>query len=289
MQLTTVKSPWFFVIVSGEVKIMIKMVALDLDGTLLTSDKQISPRNEQALKALHQQGVKIVLCTGRPINAIWKYIEQLGLTNDDDYTITFNGALVIQNTEKTVLSQKGISKQKLQLLHDFAQTNGLPLDILDFEDVYPITDLKRSVYQQMLNAKIDFVPTDFDQLDADDYSKAVMATEPAILNDAFDRVTDEMFETYHIVRSQPKILEFLDHDMDKAVGLEALLNHFGWTFENLMVFGDAENDLGMLKSAQVGVVMENGKDEIKRQGTDVTGTNDADGVAEFVEKYADFA
>ena len=76
---------------------MIKMVALDLDGTLLTSDKKISQRNEAILKQLHHDGIKIVLCTGRPINAIWKYIEQLGLTNVDDYTITFNGALVIQN------------------------------------------------------------------------------------------------------------------------------------------------------------------------------------------------
>lgn len=56
---------------------MIKMIALDLDGTLLTSDKKISERNEHELKSLANQGIKIVLCTGRPINAIWKYIEQL--------------------------------------------------------------------------------------------------------------------------------------------------------------------------------------------------------------------
>jgi len=267
---------------------MIKMIALDLDGTLLTSEKTISARNESALKKLHSEGIKIVLCTGRPINAIWKYIEQLGLTDSDDYTITFNGALVIQNTEKKVLSQQGISKQKLQLLHDFAEINGLPLDVLDFQAVYPITDLKQSVYQKMLNANIDFIPTKFNQLDNHDFSKAVMATNPEILDDTFKKVSQEMFDTYHIVRSQPKILEFLDHDMDKAVGLEALLTNFGLNFDNLMVFGDAENDLGMLKSAEVGVVMDNGKDDIKQQGTDVTGTNDDDGVAQFIENYQYF-
>ena len=63
---------------------MIKMIALDLDNTLLNSDKEISKRNEQVLKQLHEQGIRVVLCTGRPINAIWPYIEQLGLTQDEE-------------------------------------------------------------------------------------------------------------------------------------------------------------------------------------------------------------
>ena len=68
---------------------MIKMIALDLDNTLLNSRKEISARNEAVLKKLHEQGIRVVLCTGRPINAIWPYIEQLGLTAAEDYTITF--------------------------------------------------------------------------------------------------------------------------------------------------------------------------------------------------------
>lgn len=264
---------------------MIKMIALDLDGTLLTSDKKISERNEHELKSLANQGIKIVLCTGRPINAIWKYIEQLGLTDPDDFTITFNGALVIQNPQRRVLTQQGMNKQQLELLHSFGADHRLPLDVLDFEAVYPLTDLTPSIYQQMLNAKIDFIPTDFQQLTSQSYSKAVMADQPEILDQAFAQLTPEMFSHYHIVRSQPKILEFLDHDMDKAVGLKALLAHYNWTFDNLMTFGDAENDLGMLKAAQVGVVMDNGLPEIKAQGTDVTLTNDQDGVAVFLEKY----
>lgn len=264
---------------------MIKMVALDLDGTLLTSDKKISARNEATLKQLGQQGVKVVLCTGRPINAIWPYIEQLGLVGAEDYTITFNGALVIQNPDKVVLAKQGMPKQQLELLHNFADQHELPMDVLDFKAVYPMTDLRPSIYQQMLNAKIDFLPTSFSGLADQDYTKAVMASQPEVLDDAFSQLTQQMTDQYHIVRSQPKILEFLDAKMDKAVGLEALLAHYGWTFDNLMTFGDAENDLGMLKAAKVGVVMDNGQDDIKAAGTDVTLTNDQDGVADFVERY----
>lgn len=76
---------------------MQQMIALDLDNTLFNSDKEISPRNEQVLKRVHQAGVKIVLCTGRPINAIRNYLDQLELNQAEDYTINFNGGLVTNN------------------------------------------------------------------------------------------------------------------------------------------------------------------------------------------------
>lgn len=261
------------------------MVALDLDGTLLTSDKKISPKNETSLKKITEEGIKVVLCTGRPINAIWKYIEQLGLTDSEDYTITFNGALVIQNPDRIPLAKKGIQKGQLGLLHDFCVNGGYPLDILDFEQVYPITDLTPSVYQKMLNANIEFTPQSFDQIPDQAYTKAVMATDADILDRVVTEITPVMDQQYHVVRSQPKILEFLDHDMDKSVGLKSLLSHYGWDFSNLMAFGDAENDAGMLQNAKVGVVMANGKPEIKRLGTDVTLSNDDDGVAAFIDNY----
>ena len=137
----------------------------------------------------------------------------------------------------------------------------------------------------MLNANIAFVPKSYADLKEQPYSKVVMATDSEILDHVTHEITPAMAAQYHIVRSQPKILEFLDHDMDKAVGLKALLAHYGWTFENLMAFGDAENDSGMLQAAQVGVVMANGKPDIKALGTDVTLSNDDDGVADFIEKY----
>ncbi len=265
---------------------MIKMVALDLDGTLLTSDKKISPRNEKILKQLHQKGIKVVLCTGRPINAIWKHIEQLGLTNEDDYTITFNGALVIQNVGHQKLFQQGIRKEDLSLLHEYCSEHHYPLDVLDFEQVWPLADLPDSYYEKMLNAGLTFTHRDFKDLPEGDYSKAVMSYDADVLDDAVANLTPAMTAKYHAVRSQPKILEFLDKDMDKHVGLSALLKHYNMTFDNLMSFGDAENDLGMLKAAKVGVVMDNGKPEIKAAGTDVTGNNDDDGVAQFLEKFA---
>lgn len=265
---------------------MIKMVALDLDGTLLTSDKTISRTNEKTLKDLHKNGVKVVLCTGRPINAIWHFIEQLGLTEATDYTITFNGALVVHNNDKAELAKSGVSKRAFSPLHDFAKSENAPLDILDFEQVYSMTDLKPSMYKQQFKGNINFVPTAFDQLNSNDlYSKAIVCNHPELLDQFQSGINSTLRSQYHIVRSQPQIMEFLAPKMDKVVGLKALLQHFGWRFNNLMAFGDAENDLGMIEKAEVGVAMENGKDEVKAVSNAITVGNDEDGVAKYIEHF----
>ncbi|KRM57583.1 hypothetical protein C5L31_000278 [Secundilactobacillus malefermentans] len=264
---------------------MINMIALNLDNTLLTNDKRISQRNEQALKKLHEAGMMVVLCTGRPINAIWKYIEQLGLTSDLDYTITFNGALVIHNTDKKVLAKQGLKLTGLAPLYEFAKQHEFPLDVLDFDQVYPVSDLTPSIYQQMLGASMNYTPTPFAKLGDGLFSKAVMASQREKIDLVQATLDQNMTAHYHIVRSQPQIIEFLDHDMDKAVGLLELLTHFNWTYDNLMTFGDAENDLGMIKAAKVGVSMANGTDEIKQAANEITLSNEDDGVAAFTDGF----
>ncbi|TPR18141.1 Cof-type HAD-IIB family hydrolase [Apilactobacillus timberlakei] len=264
---------------------MIQMIALDLDNTLLNSHKEISPRNEDILKRLHSQGIKIVLCTGRPINAVWPYIEQLGLTEGQDYTITFNGAMVIRNRDKHLLFKKGLKLKDFDLVHKFAKENDLPLDILDFEKVYELTDLVKSTYKEVLNSDLEFINAKFDDLSDKGYSKAIMSEQSAKLDWARDHMPEAVQNHYHVVRSQPKIMEFIQNGMNKSVGLEQLLKHFDLDFDNLISFGDAENDIEMLKSAQLGIVMDNAKDDIKAIGDDITLNHDQDGVADYLEKY----
>lgn len=265
---------------------MIKMVALDLDGTLLTSDKTISKKNEKILKQIHQDGIKVVLCTGRPINAIWPYIKQLGLTTENDYTITFNGALVVHNADKAELFKSGMAKTDFEPLYRFADEVYAPLDLLDFEQVYSISDLKKSKYQEQFKGNIKFTSSTFDNLGTDKlYSKGIVCDNPSLLDNFSKDIPAKLARRYHIVRSQPQIMEFLAPKMDKTVGLKALLKHFGWNFSNLMAFGDSQNDLGMLVHAQLGVAMENGTEEIRAISSAIAGNNDDDGVGNYLKSF----
>lgn len=263
---------------------MIKMIALDLDNTLLNSQKKISLRNEQVLRQLHAQGIHVVLCTGRPINAIWPYIEQLGLTTPDDFTITFNGGLVINNATKEHLFEMGMQKADLQPLFDFVKQEKIPLDVLDFERVYELADLPASIYKTVLK-NIDFEDRRIVDLPETTYSKAVMAIPAPQLQEIIASLPGELTAHYHAVQSQPMIMEFLPQHVDKSVGLKALLEHFDADFSNLMSFGDADNDLGMIKAASQGIVMANGLPEVKEVATALTTSNDEDGVAAYCEHY----
>ncbi|WP_346347381.1 Cof-type HAD-IIB family hydrolase [Apilactobacillus xinyiensis] len=264
---------------------LIKLIALDLDNTLLNSNKEISEQNATTLKKLHNDGFKVVLCTGRPINAVWNYVEQLNLLQPDDYTVTFNGGMVIRNIDKKVLFQDSLSLNDFKLLHDFANQNSLPLDILDFKQVYSLVDLVQSDYKEVLNANLKFVSASFNDLPDQKYSKAIMSASSKKLDDVRRDMPDIIKNNYHIVRSQPQIMEFLKPGVNKANGLERLLEKLNFNFSNLMTFGDAENDIEMLKVAKIGVVMDNAKTDIKKIGDDITLDHDQDGVAYYLKKY----
>lgn len=263
---------------------MIKMIALDLDNTLLNNNKEISARNERVLKKLHKQGIHVVLCTGRPINAIWPYIEQLGLTTPDDYTITFNGGLVVNNLTKDHLFEFGMKKQDLKPLLDFVTTKEIPLNVLDFDQVYELNDFPGSIYRTVLkNIKFESIATA--DLPDKTYSKAVMAIPAEKLTPIIKGLPAMLKEKYHAVQSQPMIMEFLPIGVNKAVGLKVLLEHFGEDFSNLMSFGDADNDLEMIEAANQGIVMANGLPEVKKVATAITDSNEEDGVATYCEQY----
>ena len=264
---------------------MIKMIALDLDNTLLNSQKEISPANERALKRLHESGIKVVLCTGRPINAIGHYIDQLDLHQPDDFTITFNGGLVVNNQTKQPLYAQGTTKADLQAVYDYLRSQGLPMDVLDFDRVYELTELGPARYKGTVK-NIEFVDTTMVDLPGAEhpFAKAVLATEPAKVTQAKAQVPAAVTAKLRVVQSQPHILEFLPLGVNKMVGLNHLLAHFGWQAAELMTFGDADNDLEMIIGAGDGVVMANGLPAVKVVADHLTTSNDEDGVADYLTK-----
>ncbi|MCF6515268.1 Cof-type HAD-IIB family hydrolase [Lactobacillus sp. S2-2] len=264
---------------------MIKMIALDLDGSLLTDEKTITEENKKELKKLHNQGIKIVICTGRPINAIKNYLIDLDLFEFNDFTVCFNGGLVLNNVTENIMFKKSLENQQIEMLHKFVSENHHPLDILDFDKVYQINDLKSSIYQSVIKAPIEFESIKYKNLPDEDFAKGIIATQPEEIDQILNEVSPEMEDNFYIVRSQPTILEFLPKGVNKKGGLQALLNHFDLDFSNLMAFGDAKNDYEMLQAAEVGVAMENAKPDIQEVANDVTLNNNNSGVADYLEKY----
>lgn len=264
---------------------MIKLIAIDLDGTLLTSDKTISDRNKQFLKMAREKGVYIVLTTGRPLKAIHSFLEELDLLGEHHYSITFNGGLVQENTGR-VLAKTGFGIEDVRQIRQVTNRLGLPLDVLHEGTVYSLPSDRESLYitcnpaLTKLAVADEDLPTDFV------YNKAVSATSADFLDKQIPSIPSELYERFEIFKSRDILLEWSPKGVHKANGLEKLIACLGIQQSEVMACGDESNDLSMIEWAGLGIAMKNAVDEVKAAADVVLPkTNDEDGIAWAIERY----
>lgn len=266
---------------------MIKLVAIDLDGTLLNSQKEISLRNKQALMAAKQAGVKVVICTGRPLAAIGPYLEELGLQEEGDYSITFNGGLVQKNDTGAIIEKTLMPLEAIHELYQLATTLNMPFDVLSDEVVMQLPSVPNypSIYSS-LNKLLTFESYKLEELTPNRiYNKVVVAIDEAYLNERIKEIPASFYERFEIIKTRNNLLEFMPKGITKAYGISLLAKDLGIRAEEIMTLGDEENDLPMIEYAGLGVAMANAIPLVKEAADVVTDTNDQDGVAKAVEKY----
>lgn len=264
---------------------MYKLIAVDMDGTLLKEDKTISEQTKKAIRRARDKGVKVVLASGRPIEGLEKYLKELDLISEDDYVLSFNGSIV-QNTKTKEVIRKNILKGKdLTYLYQIAKQIGV--NIHAFSTKGCITP-KMSKYSE-LEGTINHIPvliTDFNTVEAEeDIIKIMMIDEPAILEEAIGRLPKELYSQYTVVRSAPYFLEFMNKDSGKGAGVSALADYLEIKKEQVICIGDAGNDLDMIEFAGLGVAMGNAFEEVKAAADFVTKNNQEDGVAHVIQKF----
>ncbi|WP_027631667.1 sugar-phosphatase [Clostridium hydrogeniformans] len=264
---------------------MYKLIALDMDGTTLNSEHLISDRTKHAIKKARENGVKVVLATGRPMAGIKKYLSELDMMEEGDFAITYNGALVQNTYSKEVVSKTCLKKNHLMELYKISKH--LNINIHAFTKDGCITP-KMSKYTELEGA-INEIPVEvvkYEELDEDtDILKIMMIDEPEKLDKAINELPEELYSKYTIVQSAPYFLEFLDNRVNKGEGVKNLAQSLNISKEQVICIGDAGNDLHMIEYAGLGVAMGNAFDELKSCADYITKTNDEDGVAHVIEKF----
>ena len=264
---------------------MYKLVAIDMDGTLLREDKTVSDRTKSAIKSAYAKGTKIVVASGRPLEGLSRYIEELGIYSDQDYVLSYTGSLV-QNVEtKEIIYKNILSGKDLHRLYDLSKEIGVNLHAFSKQGC--ITP-KISEYSE-LEGKINGTPIvelNYDDISEDEAIIKVMFVDPEEqLEKAIKKIPQSFYEEYTIVRSAPFILEFLNKKSSKGAGIKALADFLGIKREEVICIGDSENDLDMIEYAGLGVAMGNAVEEVKVAADYITDTNDEDGVAKVIEKF----
>lgn len=268
---------------------MIKLIALDLDGTLLNSQKKISDENKQAIKEAKAKGIHVVICTGRPIKAVKAILVELGLTSEQDYVITFNGGLVQVSATEEILFTKGHTKEDVLAIYEECTRVGLPVNPIDVDYVY-VTDYPQnnpSLYETVIKNNLTFVCQDWQNFSTEHlFHKAVACCPEKLLDERMALFTETFKERFNLVKSRPILLEILPKGIDKSTGLKEICRLLKIEPQQVMTLGDEENDLEMLTFAGYGIAMGNAIPMVKSAAKYITGTNDEHGVAQAIRQYA---
>jgi Cof subfamily protein (haloacid dehalogenase superfamily) len=266
---------------------MIKLIALDMDGTLLNNNKCISERNYQAIQAAKEAGIKVVLASGRPLQGLQSHLEHLGLTGIDDFVVSYNGSLVQRVGNGEVLHQtslKGIDAKELfkvsqQLdvfIHAFSVKQGL---ITHKHNTW--TDHEASL-NGIVATEVDFSKLDHDE----DIIKVMLVADENTLTEAINQLPAHLKQQYTVVQSSPFFLELLHPSSNKGIAVEKLSQVMNISPKEVMCVGDAENDHAMLIFAGIAVAMENADPATKALANYITKSNVADGVGIAIEEKA---
>ncbi|MCG3728465.1 sugar-phosphatase [Vibrio cincinnatiensis] len=266
---------------------MYKLIALDMDGTLLNSQKQISPRTKQAIAKAREQGIHIVLASGRPLAGMRSKLEELNLTSQDDYVLHYNGSVVQNVGTGDIIYQQILDGRSAKMVARLAKELGVNAHA--FSQIHGLITPKISQYTEVEATINDLTITemDFEQLE-DDHPiiKAMIVAEPEALTEAIRQLPSSLHQDYTIVQSAAFFLEFLNPNSNKGIGVKAIADHLGIHANEVICMGDAENDHHMLQYAGLGIAMANAMEETKQIADHITLSNDEDGVAVAIEQFA---
>ena len=255
----------------------IKLIAIDMDGTLLLPDHTISPAVKAAIAAARERGVNVVLTTGRPYTGVHSYLKELHMEQPGDYCITYNGALVQKAGDGSTVAQTALSYDDYRFLEQLSREVGSHFHALDISYY--------TVHESYV-ATIPLVFCEAEKMDPEiQLLKVMMIDEPAILDKAIARIPAEVKEKYTVLKSAPYFLEILDKRVNKGTGVKSLADALGIKPEEIMAIGDQENDIAMIEFAGVGVAMDNAIPAVKEAANFITKSNLEDGVAFAIEKY----
>lgn len=260
------------------------LIALDLDGTLLNSEKNISERTKSVIFEAKRQGHHVAIATGRPYRASVRYYNELAL---DSPIVNFNGAFVhhpLDHSFGTHHSPMELTTAK-SIVSSCSEINvkNIMAEVLD--DVY-LHQHDELIMQNMIMNDSSIFTGEIHKNLKDDPTSLLIHPHEQQLADLRQMLRDhhaEMIE--HRVWAAPlNIIEIVRVGLNKAVGLQRLASHFNVPKERIIAFGDEDNDLEMIEYAGTGVAMGNAIDELKNIANEVTITNEEDGIATFLEE-----
>ena len=260
---------------------MIKMVATDIDGTILPYNGEFRPAVLDCINNLTAKGIKVVLVTGRMHSSTVPIAQKLGLNTP---VISYQGGLIKEMNGNT-LYQSNLPIQTTKEIIKWGRENKVHLNLYLDDKLYVEED--NQIIQYYIKGKfVDYTVCSFDDLEIKNVNKLLaIDIHDAQRVSGWVEILKEKYPQLYIVKSTPYYCEIGPSDAKKSLSVEFLCNYWGIRKEEVLTIGDQNNDIDLVKYGGIGVAMGNGTEELKACADYITDTCDNDGFVKAIEKF----
>lgn len=273
--------------VSGGLR-MYKLIACDLDETLLTLENTVSAKNVEAIQKADALGVKFVLATGRGFRTVQDTLREIGLQEkENEYVISFNGGAVTENKGNKLLHLEGVSFEFASEMYQRGLDYDVCIHVYTKDDVYVynLVEKERAHLESKMEV-IEIFDDNIDFLKDEEIVKILYMHEERTYLNQIEEEVKEVTTDSDVSYSSNRYLEFNYKGVNKGAGIRFLAEHLGIEISETIAIGDNYNDLPMLETAGLSVGVQNMVPALKEKMDYITtATNNEDAIAEVIEKY----
>lgn len=264
----------------------IRLIISDMDGTLLNKKQQLSSETINTLKQVQQQGIGVVLASGRGLRDLLYFGKQLELYNYSlSGYITLNGLELYDSKKKNLIKHQRLTYKDVLIFNEISMTYEIPLILFYETNSYLLNS--NSINKTYLVDTSCLEKSNLEQiksLDENKLLKIVLCAHEDSIEKMLKSLDKKIFETYEICKVEKQWVEINPKGIHKGLGVLDYLKYYHITKEEIVVFGNGENDISMLSQTKNSVAVENAQDLVKKQANYLCQSNLDDGVAKFIRK-----
>ena len=259
-----------------------KLVAVDMDGTLLNSNGKIGEDTINVIEKVIDKGILFVVASGRPIQGIKKYKNILNIKGP---AITYNGAMIVSLENGEILYEQSLKKSDAEKILNIGNIKKITMCVWSKNQLYVnIINDKVNNYIKLSGVKPILI-SDYQELLKNPISKILWYDTVEKIEEVRKELSVDLFEEVTFCTSQPIFLEFFNSKVSKGKALEFIGKSYSISSQDMIAIGDGANDLSMIQYAGLGVAMGNASEEIKKYAKFITTSNDENGVGEVLDKF----
>lgn len=255
-----------------------KLIALDIDGTILNSKGKISDETINVIDKCIKDKIKVVLASGRYFESIKAFTKSLNINSE---LITLNGAVIKDSKTGKTLKEFAIPKDDYRNILKKLSEYSFPFYVFTSDDYYRLKGSKYIEKQEKLTGPKAKIINSFE--DVENPIKILMIIDD---EDEIERVKNVIEDDkYRVIKTGYNNVEVVRRDVSKGRALKIISDYYGINRENTMAIGDSENDVEMIEFAGMGIAMGNAYDNVKKASNEITSTCDENGAQKAIEKY----